>query len=129
MRIKVNYLCHRFRKKLMQRKKEYCDLIPQLSKRVTVDEGSGIALMAKLVHKHSQVKASEIVSANMLRLMPCFILNCAFDKANVYRGRVRRIQREWKSKHHNRIRGLLFFVDYHVERMTKKHPHLGIHTQ
>ena len=129
MGFRINYLCHRFRKKIMQKKVEYCNLIPEFSKRIKVDGGSGVTLMAKIVHKHSQTKASQIITTTMLRLMPSFMLNCAFDKSNSYRAQVRHIQRHWKSKHHNRIRGMLFFIDYHLECMTEKHPHLGIHTQ
>ena len=110
----------------MRRKKDYCEMIPQYSKRVITDEGAGLAMIAKLVHKHSQTKASNILGETFLRLMPCLIINSSFGKANEYRQRVRKIQREWKSKHHNRIRGLLFFVDYHLEIMFKKHPHLNI---
>jgi len=54
------------------------------------------------------------------------MVNNCLNSANKYRGKIKLIQRTWKSKYHNRLNCLLYFVDNHIEKMMLDYPHLRL---
>lgn len=58
--------------------------------------------------------------------MPILSSNRALVASNVYRDKLKLIQRVWKAKYHSRIYSLLYFIDNHIEKMTKEYPHFKL---
>lgn len=58
--------------------------------------------------------------------MPVLSINRALATSNMYRDKLKLIQRVWRSKYHSRMYSLLYFIDNHIEKMTMEYPHLKL---
>jgi len=117
MQFKIIYLCKKFIKNLKASYYKTCYMINSRQKRVLFESLSFITLEAKTIQRQSIQKSSKIINFTINQILPCILINNAFNQATKYRTAMRLIQQTWKTKYHSRIYCLLYFIDNHVKKM------------